>query len=334
MAELSRVLWLRHLRSEATSFVIHARSGHTVRAGRGLSFWFDPWAAAIAEVPLDDRELPILFAARTRDFQSVTAQGVLTWRVADAEKLAGRVDFAIDLDRGTWVHQPLLQLGNRLTELAQQLAYGWIGEATLERALEEGVPALRTLLFDGLRADPSLAEIGIEVASVRIASIRPDAEVERALQTPMRESMQQEADKATYERRAMAVERERAIAENELHNKIALAKREEELVAQRGANERKRVTEEAAALRIGAEATAERARIEAEAEAKRIREVETAKNEAETVKIAIYRDLPPHVIAGIAAHHLADNLPAIEHLTISPDLLGPALSRLAASSHT
>ena len=69
---------------------------------------------------------------------------------------------------------------------------------------------------------------------------RRSPSVERALQTPTRERVQQEADRATFERRALAVERERAIAENELQNQIELARREEQLVAQRGANERRR----------------------------------------------------------------------------------------------
>ena len=57
--------------------------------------------------------------------------------------------------------------------------------------------------------------------------------------------MQQEADRATFERRAVAVERERAIGENELQTQIELARREEQLVAQRGANARREAEEEA-----------------------------------------------------------------------------------------
>ena len=56
--------------------------------------------------------------------------------------------------------------------------------------------------------------------------MRPEPDVERALQTPARELVQQEADRATFERRALAVDSERAIAENELANQIELATRE------------------------------------------------------------------------------------------------------------
>ena len=47
MAVLSKIWFLRHLRSEATNFVLHQSGGKTVQAGRGLSFWFVPWTAAI-----------------------------------------------------------------------------------------------------------------------------------------------------------------------------------------------------------------------------------------------------------------------------------------------
>src|SRR4029079_13124978 len=102
----------------------------------------------------------------------------------------------------------------------------------------------------GLAGDARLAETGLAVVDVRVVAVRAEADVERALQTPTREQVQQDADKATFERRALAVERERAIAEHELQNQIELARREEQLVEQKGQNERKRSTEQAAAGRI------------------------------------------------------------------------------------
>jgi hypothetical protein len=155
--------------------------------------------------------------------------------------------------------------------------------------------------------------------------------VEKALKTPTRERIQQEADKATFERRAIAVERERAIAENELQNKIELAKREQALIEQRGANERRRVSEQNEAAQLEAVSQAERARLQADSQAGSIRTIEAARAEAERATMDIYRDLPQEVMLGLAARELAGNLPAVEHLTLSPELIGPALSKLADS---
>ena len=42
------------------------------------------------------------------------------------------------------------------------------------------------------------------------------------MQTPAREAIQQDAERATFERRALAVEKEAAIGENELANQVEL----------------------------------------------------------------------------------------------------------------
>ena len=110
MATITTIPWLRHLRTESSSWVRHNRSGSPVRTGRGLAFWFSPLSASIAEIPADDRELPILFHGRSADYQDVAVQAVLTWRVADPETLADRVDFSIDIGTGAWLHEPLEQV--------------------------------------------------------------------------------------------------------------------------------------------------------------------------------------------------------------------------------
>jgi hypothetical protein len=45
----------------------------------------------------------------------------------------------------------------------------------------------------------------------------------------------------------------------------------------------------------------------------------------------IYRDMPSHVLMGLAAQTAAENLGSIEHINLTPDMIGPALSKLAAA---
>ena len=146
---------------------------------------------------------------------------------------------------------------------------------------------------------------------------------------PAREAIQQQADQATFARRALAVEKERAIQENELQSQIELAKREEQLIDQRGQNERRRATEAAQAKRVEVEAMAEQTRLQASAQAESVTVIEGAKVAAERDRMAIYRDLPPAALMGLAARELAGNLPSIEHLSLGADMLGPLLGRLA-----
>ena len=67
-----------------------------------------------------------------------------------------------------------------------------------------------------------MQELGLHLVAVRVADVSPAAEMEKALRQPTREKIQQQADEATFERRALAVEKERAIAENELNNRPRL----------------------------------------------------------------------------------------------------------------
>lgn len=222
MAEIRRYPLVRHLRGDQSAQTLRYRRGRLVGRGRGLAFFFRPLTTAVAEVPLDDREVLFLFHARTADFQQATVQGTIAYRVVDAESLAERIDFTVDLDTGRWRRTPVDQLAGLLTQLAQQRAHHYLAHTPLLEAMRDGVAALRRELERGLDDETLLDGLGVEVAAVRVATVQPTAEMEKALQTPTRESIHQQADEATFARRALAVDKERAIAENELANRIEL----------------------------------------------------------------------------------------------------------------
>ncbi|MFD6361418.1 SPFH domain-containing protein [Streptomyces roseolus] len=332
MADITRRAGWRHLRSAPTAHIRHQRGGRLVHDGAGLSFWFRPLSAALSEVPVDDRELAMAFHARTADFQDVSVQSTVTYRIGDPATAAARLDFSIDPDTGVWRGTPLEQIATLLTETAQQHALDVLARTSLAEALVDGVAAVRERITDGLAAEPRLPATGIEVVAVRVVALRPEPEVERALRTPAREQIQQEADRATYERRAVAVERERAIAENELASKIELARQEERLVEQRGTNARREAEESAAADAVRAEAEAVRKVRLARAEAEAAREVGEARAAAQTAWLQAHAAADPAVLKALALTRAAEQLPRIEHLTLSPDVLTGLLAKLGGGS--
>src|SRR5258708_31269783 len=95
MAEVKTYPVIRHLRAEPTAHVLRYRRGELRAAGAGLAFWFRPINAAVAEVPLDDQELPFLVHARSADFQQLTVQWVITSRFTDPQLRAHRLDLTI-----------------------------------------------------------------------------------------------------------------------------------------------------------------------------------------------------------------------------------------------
>jgi len=331
MATISSWGLVRHLRSGPNSHVLHFHGGKLVRSGRGLSFWFLPLSASVEEIPCDDRDQPFLFHGRSRDFQDVTVQGSITFRVESPDDLARRVDFGVDVRTGYYLKTPLEQLSELLSQLAQQLVWDYLNLTPLRELLEHGVDEVRRRIRTGLAEEPNIKALGLEIVSVRVAGLSPTAELEKALQAPTRESIQQASDEAVFQRRAMAVEKERAISENELQNRIELARREQELISQQGQNARQQEQENAQAARIRADSEAEQRRTAATARAAGIREIEKARVDADAQRMDIYRNLPSQVMLGLAARELAGNLRNIDHLNLGGDGFGPLLVNLIQS---
>lgn len=330
MGEIRSYPVVRHYRGEPGFHVMRYANGRLKQSGAGLAFWFHPLSAAIVEVPLEDRDQPFLFHGRSSDFEDVTVQGVIGYRVIDAELLSRRVDFSIDLRQGMYQKEPIEKLSSMLSELAQQFAMEHLARNDLKTLLEGGMEALRERIREGFAADGSLEQKGLELVSVRISAVRPTADVEKALQTPTREAIQERADEAMFQRRAKAVEKERAIQENELNNRIELARREETMIEQEGANARRQKTDQAEAAMIDSRGKAERTAVETEAEAGRIRKLQDARTEGERARMDVYKSTSPDMMLGLAVRDFAAKLNRIENFSITPDMLAGFLKELRA----
>ena len=309
MAEIQRFFAYRHIRSEASSHVISFRRGRRRRSGRGLAFWFNPDRTSIVEIPLDDRDTDFVFQVRSRDYQTVTVQGTITWRAAQPEALADRVDFTIDLRTGRLRTDPLERIASLLIGLAQYQAARYIEHRDVDDLLAEGGAPIQDGIAAGLSADTRLRDMGIAIVTVRLAGVSPSADLARALETPTFERAQGSADEASFARRAAAVEKERAIAENELATKVELSRRQAALIAQEDENARRTAEGKAAAAAIAADS-----------DAQRIRVTEAARNTAEGEQLALLRGLDPAILQALTLRRFAEKLTRIDTLNITPDL--------------
>lgn len=329
MATISTYPFLRHLRSAATSHVQHLGAGKARHSGAGASFWFRPLSAAISEVPIDDREQEVMVRVRTKDLQEVAAPGTVTYRIAHPDLAASHIDFSIDLTQGGWLGRPLEAVGASIHGATGAAVASALNGLDLANVLTLDHAELGAHVTDRLVSDARIASIGVEIVGVRFAVLRPDPSVEKALQTPARELIQQEADRATFERRAIAVEHEAAVGENELANQIELATRQERLITQRGANERRTATEAAAADSITVQAMASRTTALAAAKANADRATGEAAADNERARLVAHEGVSSEVLMAVMAPQIAQNLPAIEHLVLTPDVVTHLLSAIA-----
>jgi regulator of protease activity HflC (stomatin/prohibitin superfamily) len=338
MATITRYPYLRHLRADSNQFILLYHRGRVVRSGAGIAFWFNPLSAVIAQVPMEDSQATFLYRERSADFQEVTVQVTLTYRFHEHAKAASRYNFSINLYNGAWVEPPLERLAGVWSQRAQQPVRDYLVSLPLVEALTRGAEPVRAAIDLALRGDPEIAAMGLALVGVQVLSVLPSAELEKALQTPQREALQQKADEATFQRRALAVEKERAIKENELATEIELSRRQEELIRQQSSNRLLQVQQEAESemARVTAQGerdktTAEAAAAAAHTKADADRYINQKYYEAlfayEADRVKLYEAAPGRVALGMAMQTLAGKLENIQHLNVTPDMFGTALQQ-------
>ena len=220
------------------------KNGKVVQEGRGLSFFYFAPSSSIAAIPLGSNDLPFIFAETTRDHQSITIQGQVSYKVADAKQLALLLDFTVD-GRGIYKKNDLEKLNQRIINEAQTATASYIHGIGLKDAIRSA-KAIEEQIRTGIKGSAAIAALGVEVLAVNVLAVKASPEMARALETETRERLQQEADQAIYERRNFAVEQERKIKESELNTEVAVEEKRKQIAekvmesdVQKAENERK-----------------------------------------------------------------------------------------------
>lgn len=127
------------------------------------------------------------------------------------------------------------------------------------------------------------------------------------------------------------MEQEAAIGQNELANQIELARRDQELVEQRGRNEERAAELAAVRREVEERAAAEAEVLRAQARAEAVELIGAAEAGAEAAKLQAYAQLPRDIVLALALRELATHMPDLRSLVVSPDALAPLTQALAGA---
>src|SRR5436189_1222946 len=106
------------MKAPPTNYVLHYRDGKIVRQGAGLSFFYYAPTSTIVSVPISSVDVPFVFNEVTSDFQAVTIQGQLTYRISDPKRLAGLLDYSVR-PSGAFASEDPQKLYERLVSITQ-----------------------------------------------------------------------------------------------------------------------------------------------------------------------------------------------------------------------
>src|SRR5262245_2294543 len=313
---------LAFMRAAPTTYILHWQHGRLRRQGAGLSFVYFAPTSTIAAVPLASTDVPFVFTESTADFQTLTLQGSLTYRVSDPVRLGAALDYSIR-PNGSHVSDDPEKLPERLLQVAQVLARTAVQRRALRDALLSSDPIVAEVLA-GLRTSDRVRALGVEILGFSLLAIRPTPEIARALEAEAREALQGRSDEAIYARRNAAVEQERRIKESELETEVAVQAKQRQLrEAQIAADIA--VEEQRSAL---LERRVENDRRDADARAYALSAT------LEPLRGADWRTLmavgagsaDPKLMIALAFRELAENAAKIGELNVTPDLLRSLLA--------
>lgn len=327
---------VKFIKVDPTVYLLQYRNGRLIREGAGLSFFYFAPITSLVSVPMASTSAPFIFKEVTSDYQEITVQGQIDFRVFDPRKLAQMLNFAIDARNQRRMSDDPDKLAQRIVNIAQILIKKELEEISLREALRTSTDLVKRVR-EGLNVSDLLKSLGVEVLDLSILAIKPNPETARALEAEIREQLLREADGAIYSRRNSAVEQERAIKENELSTEIAVENkrrqiREAQKDADRAVQEKERLIQaEEMVGKINLEKknkelvqlNAENAKLEADAKAYNLNVVMDIlkKIDPKIISALASANMEPNQLIALSFKELAESAAKIGELNISPDLL-------------
>lgn len=332
---------LRFIKVQPTTYLLQYKRGRLRREGAGLAFYYYAPTTSLVAVPISSRDAPFIFNESTADFQDLTVQGQVTFRIADPKRVAVLLNFTLDASGQRYASDDPDKLAERVVNLVQVFTSKQVQRLPMRQALRASEAIVASVRAD-LLASPEVAALGLEVLGLSILAVKPTPESARALEAEAREELLREADEALYRRRNASIEQERAIKENELGTELAVELkrrqiRDAEIDTERSVLE-KRNALRAAALAADTELEernrqlvalrAENLRAEADAKAYGIAAAmkALAGTDPKTVQALASIGMKPDQLIAVAFGDLADRAERIGQLNLSPDLLRELLA--------
>jgi len=327
---------INYIKTSPTQYVIHFSWGRKQRAGKGLAFFYYKPASSIVIVPVASADVPFIFNELSQDFQAITVQGTLTYRVHDPELVASLLNYTVDGPAAHYVSDDPQKLPQRLINLLQVLVRAEIQQLPLRDAIHAS-EAVATSVMGKLAGSDALKTLGVEVLALSIQGIRALPEIARSLEAEAREELMRRADQAIYDRRNASVEQERRIKENELNTEIAVEEKKRQIrqtkveadlaveakeqevrrMKLNGAIELEKERKQLVTLR------SENARVDADAQAyameaslKPLRDLKP-----EMLQMLAVQSTDPRLMVSMAFKELAQNAAKIGHLNITTEVL-------------
>src|SRR6186713_866801 len=113
---------IKFIKVQPTTYLLQYRGGKIVREGLGLSFFYYGPTTSLVAVPVASTDAPFIFQETTADFQAVTIQGHVTYRVREPRRLATMLNYTLTPRGQTYATKDPEKLPERVIHVVNVLA--------------------------------------------------------------------------------------------------------------------------------------------------------------------------------------------------------------------
>ena len=113
---------IKFIKVQPTTYLLQYRGGKIVREGLGLSFFYYAPTTSLVAVPVASADVPFIFQETTADFQTVTIQGQVTYRVGEPKRLAALLNYTLAPNGQTYASEDPEKLPERVIHVVNVLA--------------------------------------------------------------------------------------------------------------------------------------------------------------------------------------------------------------------
>jgi regulator of protease activity HflC (stomatin/prohibitin superfamily) len=326
----------RFIKFQPSEYVLKYKNGKIVKEGAGISFYYYVPTTSIVVVPVGSVDAPFIFEEVTSDFQTVTVQGQVTFKIVDQKNTAQLLNYTYDIKRRGYVSDDPQKLPQRVINIVRVLTKKHLESLQLGDAVKSS-EKLAHGIIDEIKQNEEVSLLGIEILGLSILAILPNKETARALEAQAREQILKKADEALFARRNASIEQERRVKENEFNTEIAIENkkkqvRETQLEAERAVQQKQNELKEEQMnfdtsleekKKSLVELISQNSKAKADAKAYELSAVMKALEgiDPNVIQSLANMGMQPNKLIAMAFQGLAENAEKIGQLNISPDLL-------------
>ena len=169
------MLGIQFIKTEPSTYLMAFQSGKIVKEGAGMSMLYFAPTTSLVAVPIGSKILDFIDQPVTADFQTVTVQGQVSFRVSNPQKLSTMMNYSLRQKGNGYASSDPEKLNERVFGVVKVLIQAAVKEMTLKQALLAN-DHIAQAVERGLAQQTEIQSLGLEILRASVLAVKPTPE--------------------------------------------------------------------------------------------------------------------------------------------------------------